>query len=80
MHGGPQRHDFVRIQLDVRFAIEKLLHGAADQRRASGAADEHDFIHVGGLELRVRERLLDGPHSAVNHRANEGIQRTARKF
>src|ERR1700731_1209530 len=80
LNGGPERHDFVGIQLDVRLAIEKLLHGAANQRRARGAADKHDFVHLRGLELGVRERLLDGPHSALNHGANEGVERTAGEF
>src|SRR6266480_2801806 len=80
LHGGPERHDFIGIQLGVRLAIEKLLHGAVDQRRARGATDEDDFVHVRGLELRVRERLLDGPHGAVNHRANEGVESAAGEF
>src|SRR5258708_38053229 len=60
--------------------MEKLLHGAADQWRARGAADENDLVHVRGLEMRVRKRLLDGTHGAVNHGANEGVERTAREF
>src|SRR5258708_4928229 len=80
LDGGAERDDFVGVQLDVRLAIEKLLHGAADERRARGAADEHDFVHVCGLKLRVRKRLLDGPHGAVNHGANEGIDCAAREF
>ncbi len=80
LHGGTERDDFIGIQLGVWFAAEKFLHGAADQRGARGATNENDFIHVGGLELRVGKRLLDGPHGAVNHRANQGIEGTAREF
>ena len=80
MYRGPQRHDFVGIQFDVRLAIEKLCHRAADQRRAGGAAHEHDFVHVRTLELGVRQRLFEGPHGAVNDGANEGVERTACEF
>ncbi len=80
MNGGAQRHNFVGIQFDVRFAVKIFLHGAADQRSARGAAHENDFVHVGGLEVRVRKRLLDGPHGAVNDGANESIERAAREF
>jgi len=64
----------------VRLSVEKFLDGTADQRCARGAADEDDFVHVGGLELCVGEGLLDGGHSAVNDRTNESIERASRKF
>src|SRR2546422_1544485 len=80
LDSGAERDDFVGIQFDVRFTVEKLLDGAADERRARGAADEDDFIDVGRFELSVGECLLDGPHGSVNHRANEGFKLGARKL
>ena len=79
LHGGAERHDFVGIQLDVRLAIEKLLHRAADQRRARGAADEHDFVQVRRLEMSVRKRLFDRAHGAFDDRADPFLERSPRK-
>ena len=44
LHCGAQRDDFVGIEFGVRLAAEKVLHGAANQRSAGGAADEDDFF------------------------------------
>src|SRR5260370_14136834 len=77
LNGSAEGDDFVGIQLDVRLAAEKLFDRAADQGRASGAADENDFVHVRGLEMGVGESLLDGAHGALDDGANEGIKRTA---
>ncbi len=64
----------------MRLAVEKSLDGAANQRGARGAADEDDFFHVRGLELGVSKGLLDRAHRAVNHRADESIERAASEF
>src|SRR5437899_3530502 len=77
LRGGAQRHDLIGIQFDVRLAAEKFLDGAADQRSARGAAHENDFVHVGGLELRVGESLLDGAHGAVDDGSNKGVESAA---
>src|SRR6266699_1022661 len=53
---------------------------APSERRARGAADEHDFVHVRGLEPRVGKRLFDRAHGAVDNRANERFERPAREF
>src|SRR2546430_10725807 len=80
LRGRAERHDFVRIQFDVRLAAEKFLYGATDQRRARGAADENDFVHVGGVEARVGKSLLDRAHGAVNHGANKGVESASGKL
>src|ERR1700694_3202808 len=53
---------------------------AADQRRARGAADENDFVHVRGLELGVRKRLFDRPHGAINYGTNKSVEGAAREI
>src|SRR5207249_4433110 len=80
LDSGAERDDFVGIQFDVRFTVEKLLDGAADEGRARGAANEDDFVHVGGLKMGVGECLFDGGHGAVDNRANKGIECAARKL
>ena len=80
LHGGAEGDDFVGIQLGVRLAVEKFLHGAADERRARGAADENDFVDIGRLELRVGKRLLHRTHRAVDDRADQRLESVAREF
>ena len=64
----------------MRPAIEELLHRAANQRRARGAADEDHFLHVPRLELCIGERLLDGPYGAVHDGPNKRLEFAAGKF
>src|SRR5260370_205185 len=80
LDSSAKRHDFVRIQFDMRLESEEFLHRAADEWRARGAADEYDFIPVRALERGVGQRLLDGAHGAVDHGTNEGIERAAREL
>src|SRR5208282_2523220 len=42
--------------------------------------DEHYFLDVGWLELRVGERLLHWAHGAVNDGMNQRVQSAAREF
>ena len=60
LHGGAERDDFIGIEFGVRLAAKKVLHGAANQWRARGAADEHDFFDGCGRKMRVGESLLHG--------------------
>ena len=64
----------------MRLAAEKFPHGAANQRSTRSAADKNDFIHVRGLELGVGKGLFDRASGAVDHGANESIERAAREF
>ncbi len=80
LNGGAERDDFVGIQFRMRFAVKEFLNGAADQRRARRAADEHDFFHLCWLELGVGERQFHRAHRAVNDRRNEGVKCAACKF
>ena len=75
-----ERDDFIGVQLGVWLAAEKFLHSAPNERRARGATDEHDFVHVRGLKPRVGKRLLDRAHGAVNDRADERLERAAREL
>src|SRR5262249_7359551 len=65
-----ERDDFVRVQLGMRHAAEVILDGAAYKWSSRCTTDEHDFIHFGGLELRVGQGLLDWPHRSVNDGSN----------
>src|SRR5207237_8023910 len=74
LHSCAERHDFVRIQFDMRLAAEKFLHGAANQRSTRSAADKNDFIHVRGLELGVGKGLFDRAYGVGERGWDEGSE------
>ncbi len=58
----------------MRCLAEKLSDKAADERNASGAADQHHFIDVTRRELRVAERLFAGLERAVDDRPDQRVE------
>src|SRR5229473_7217380 len=80
LHGRAKRHNLIGIQLRVRLAVEVFLHRAANQRRARCAAYQNDFLNFAGLQLRVRERLPDWAHGAIDDRANQRFKSAPLEF
>ena len=70
LYGRAKRDNFVGVQFCMRSAAEKLLHSAANQRRACGAAHENDFVDFSGLEFGIAKRQLYGRNGAIDDRAD----------
>jgi hypothetical protein len=63
-HAGLDRRadgdDFIRVDALVRLLAEQLLHDFLDLRHAGHAADQNDFIDLGGRQAGILERELAG--------------------
>jgi hypothetical protein len=74
LHGGAERHHFVRIQLAVRAAAEQLFDFAAHQRNPGRPADQDDFVDLRRLESGVGQRLTAWPERALDDRCNQRLE------
>ena len=73
LHRGAQRHDFVRVDADMRLLAEELFHHFADARHARHAADQHDFVDVLDVQPGVLDRLLARLERALDELGDEAL-------
>ncbi len=60
LDGGPQRDDFVGVEIDERIAAKELGHGLAHLGHAGGTADQHHALHFVARQPCVLERAAHG--------------------
>jgi len=58
----------------VGLLAEVLLHDLLDAWHAGRASDQHHFIDVPGLEVRVGERLLQRSDGALHERLDQRFE------
>ena len=73
LHGRPQRHREVWLDLGVDRPAKAFVEQAMHHRRAHRAPDEQDLVDLRGLEFRVGQRTVD----ARRVRASKGSIRSS---
>ncbi len=66
LNGGADGDDFVWVHALVRLFAEHFMDEFLHLGDAGGTADEHDFVDVFGLHLRVFNCLLHGAAAAFD--------------
>ncbi len=74
------RDDFVRVDALVRLLAEEALDDVLHARHARRSADEHDFVDVGRLQARIRQRLLQRPHRPLHEVLDQRLELGARQL
>ena len=78
LDGGSNSHGLVRIDRLARRLAEYLLHGLLDLGHARHAADEEHLVDVGRLDLGVLDRLHARIDGALDERADDLLELSAR--
>ena len=80
LHGGAVRHSLVGVDAAARLlAVEKVLEQRLHLGDTRRAADEHDLVHVGFLELGVIEDTLDGGEGLLEEVGAQLLESRARQ-
>ena len=60
--------------------LEQILHQRAHFRDARRTADQHDFVNLLGLEVRIFQSLLAGADGAIDDGLDQLLELLARDF
>ena len=74
LHRRAHPHHFVGVDALVRLALEEFLHHLLHPRDAGGAAHQHHFVNLAGLEPGVFQRLLARPDGALDQVFHQLLQ------
>ena len=74
LDGGAHGDHVVGVQLGVRLAAEETLDRGADGGHASGAAHEHDLVHVPDLQVRVQQGAAAALQGPLDQRPDERLE------
>ncbi|EAR53005.1 putative NAD-specific glutamate dehydrogenase encoded in antisense gene pair with dnaKJ [Oceanicola granulosus HTCC2516] len=74
LDGGAERDDLIGVDALVRLLAEELGHFLDDLGHAGHAADEDDFVDVGGRQAGILERRLAGLHRRLDQVAHEALE------
>ena len=75
---GAEGDDLVGIELAVRGLAEQVLDAASKERHPRRAADQDDFVDVGGNQAGVRERHPARPQRRIDELPDQPLQLDAR--
>ena len=71
LYRRPQSDHFIGIQVRMGLAPEHFFHQRANFWNARRTTDQHDFVDLFRLEIRIFQRLLAGADGAVDDGVNE---------
>ena len=71
LNRGPHGDCEVRLDLAVDGASQALLEQAVNKRSASGPADEHNLVDLGGLQHGVGERVVQAGQGLEEQRLDQ---------
>lgn len=74
MGGGAKGDHVVGVEFGVGFAAKGGFDLGAYEGHAGGAADEHDFVEVAGLEVRVGQGAAAVVEGLVDQRCDQRFE------